>query len=140
MISALDSFLSYLNTELAGNPPVNWQRADPNDADANVLKENHLNVSILAVEQEGSSEEILISLDLVGYSEREVFGWAKRVRDVLLQQQFTPEFDHEVNPSSPVALQRSVSWKRDEVRFTVVESAHRFVQLNATFPICHTRF
>ena len=140
MISAFDSFISYLNTELAGTPPVNWVRVDDANTEPDVLKENALNLSILGFEEEGSCEEILVSLDLIAYNERTAFQWAKKVRDVLLQQQFCPERDYETAPDTPTSLGRNVSWRGDDVMFSVIQTAHRFVHLNATFHISHTRF
>lgn len=140
MISATDSFISYLSTELANNPPVKWVRRSADREDSHLLQENALNVSVLDVTQNGSEEELLVSLDILGVDERTVFNWMKRVSDVLEQTQYTPELDYATTPETPVAMGRNISWDRDETGFSVVGRSERLVHANATFPICHVRF
>ena len=151
MLSAFDSFLTYLNDELEGDPVVHWVRMDPTDDLAHLLKDDALNVSLLGMEQIGSWEELLVSLDVIGSNERQVLGWVKRIRDVLIQHQYAEENDHETNPTDPISLDRLVSWERDDIRFATVavdDSYRRYrrsgdddrqVHLNATFPIRHVR-
>lgn len=139
MISALDSFIVYINTQLGGTPAVHWVRQDPTDDQAYLLKENALNISLLAVDQAGSVEELLVSLDLVGSDERTVLGWLKRIRDVMLQEQIVLEKDYEANPASPQSLQRLVSWSRDDVQFVTIHKDARFIHLNSTITLSHVR-
>ena len=140
MISAIDSLLVYLQTELASSTiPIHWVRRDPNDATAHLLKEDTLNVSVLSVDEDGSSEHILVSLDIVGSDERTTFGWAKSIRDVLLQEQYTRELDYDASPTSPLSTGRLVSWDRDDVSFVVIAKNERYLHINSTFQITHVR-
>ena len=139
MISALDSFIQYLSTKLASNPSVKWVRVTSVDPTSGELQMDSLNVSVLGFREEGSSELPLVSLDILGSDERQVHGWAKRVRDVLLEQQYTPELDYETNPAAPVATGRVVSWDGRAVVFTTVRTASRTIHINATFPLLHVR-
>lgn len=139
MISATDSFIQYLNSQLAGNPPVAWIRPTATDPTSGELKMDTLNVSVLAFTERGSGESALVSLDIIGSDQRQVFGWARRVRDLLIEQQYTPELDYESNPASPAALGRLVSWDGREVDFQVVRVSSRMVHLNATFQLFHVR-
>jgi hypothetical protein len=139
MISATDSFVQYLSTQLAGNPPVHWVRRSASNTTAHLLQHNFLNVSVLTFNEEGTKEEVLISLDIIGDDERQVLDWAKLVRDKLIEQQYTPELDYEANPVSPVSLGRLVAWDGREVAFDLVKSDEHNVHLNATFTLCHVR-
>lgn len=140
MLTATDSFINYLNTELASNPPVKWVRRSSSREDSAQFQENALNVSLLDVSIEGSEEELLVSLDILASDERAAFDWVKRIRDVLEDKQYTPELDFAANPAAPVALNRYVSWDRDDLSFQTVRRSERLVHINATFTICHVRF
>lgn len=139
MISASDSFISYLSAQLAGTPPVFWVRPTAEDNTSHEMKLNALNVSVLMFTEAGTSERVLVSLDLIGNNERQVINWAKLVRDVLIQQQYAQEADHEANPGSPVSLNRFVFWDGRDIQFDLVSTAAHYVHLNATFEISHTR-
>lgn len=139
MISATDSFVKYLANSFGDNPPVHWLRKTAEDPSAHLFQLNTLNVSILTFTEDGSEEEALISLDILADDERQAWGWAKIVRDKLIEQQYTPELDYEANPASPVSLGRLVSWDGREVSFQNVRTDKRTVHLNATFVICHVR-
>jgi hypothetical protein len=139
MISATDSFLQYLSTQLAGSPPVHWLRRDASDPTAHLLQHGYLNVSALSYHEDGTPEEILVSLDIIASSERQAWQWAKIVRDKLIEKQYTPELDYEADPESPVPLGRNVSWNGREVDFDLIRSDMHNVHLNATFNICHVR-
>lgn len=140
MISATDSFIKYLSTELAGTPPVHWVRVTSSDAASGELQMDALNVTILAADESGSIEEILVSLDLVGSDERTVMTWAKLVREVLLARQYTPEFVYEPDPSSPTATGRLVEWRGNDCGFRVASASQRYFHMNATLPIRHSRW
>jgi hypothetical protein len=139
MLSAIDSFVSMLNTELASAPPIHWVRVSPNEPEANTLKLDHLNFTVLSIDQRGPLEEILISLDLLSSDERQALTWMTTVRNVLIQQQYAKEKTYTPNPASPVETGKNISWDSDDVRFTVVASDETSVHLNATFPLTHAR-
>jgi hypothetical protein len=139
MISATDSFIAYLSGELSGTLSVHWLRKSATDATAHLFQSNALNVSIFQAAENGSSEEILVSLDILADDERTAWGWAKAVRDKLIERQYTPELDYEADPDSPVATGRYVSWDRDDITFEMVPVHENQIQLNATFNICHVR-
>jgi hypothetical protein len=139
MLSATDSFIQYLSTGLASNPPVAWVRQTADDPTSNELKLDTLNVAVLGFQQSGSLELPLVSLDIIGSDQRQVYDWARRVRNLLLEQQYAPELDYEANPAAPVATGRMVFWDRDDVDFKVVRNGSRTVHLNATFQLSHAR-
>jgi hypothetical protein len=139
MLTVIDSFVKFLSAELAGSPQVYWQRVSATSEDSHLLKDDALNICVLAVMEKGSEEEVLVSLDLVGSDERTVWQWAKAVRDKLLERQYTPELNYATNPTAPVATGRMVKWDRDDVRFETIISDLHYMHLNATFPICHVR-
>lgn len=139
MIAATDSFIQYLHDGLAGNPPVAWLHTSSDDPNTSVFQVNALNVSVLSVLQDASLEQPLISLDLIGSDERTVMGWARRVRNLLFEQQYTPEYDYAANPSAPVSTGWNVFWKPQYIQFAVVQTSTQLVHVNATFPITHVR-
>jgi hypothetical protein len=140
VVSALDSFLVYLNTQLAAAAiTVHWVRQDPSNDTAHLLQENALNVAMLTADQSGNREEILVSLDLVGSDERTVLGQAETIRDVLLQTQYAAESSYSANPLSPQSLGRLVSWSGDDVKWTTVAKNARLIQMNCTMPLLHVR-
>jgi hypothetical protein len=139
MISASDSFISYLNSELAGSPPVNWVHKSAGDTTSHLMQMNKLNVSVIQYTEQGSEERLLTSLDLIGDDERTVMGWAKTVRDILIEEQFARESDFEANPASPMPVGRSVFWDGRDVNFVMVRSDGHSVHLNATFNVRHVR-
>jgi hypothetical protein len=139
MIHATDSFITYLATELNNDPPVRWVRVTTSDEQSASLAVNTCNVSILAIDQYGSVEEALVSLDVIGTDERTVWRWIGRIRDVLLQTLYTPEYDYSTTPGTPVSRRRMVTWDRDDVEFSAVGSGDSLLQFNATFPIRHVR-
>lgn len=139
MISATDSFIQYLSTELNGIVPVAWNHATPTDASSSEMQMNTLNVSALSFRGVGTYEDILVSLDLIGEDERLTYDWAKSIRTTLISVQYTPELDYEANPVSPVPSGHMVSWYGREIDFQVVQSALRYIHLNATFLISHVR-
>jgi hypothetical protein len=139
MISATDSFIQYLASNLAGAPPVAWIRQTATDPTSNDMKIDTLNVTVLGFQEEGSMERPLVSLDIIATDQRQAFVWAKAIRDLLNSQQYTPELDYAANPAAPVATGRSVFWDRDDINFHVVRNAPRTVHLNATFQLSHAR-
>lgn len=140
MISVLDSFLMYLQTELAGAAiPVHWVHQDPTDTTAHLITEDALNVSVLSIEETGSMETLMVSLDVVGSDERTMFSWVKVIRDVLLKAQYTPEIDFQGNPQAPQSTGRMVSWSGDDVNFVVMAKNERYLHFNATFHLRHSR-
>lgn len=139
MISATDSFIAYLNTNLGGTPPVKFVRVTTDTPASNDLDMNTLNVSVLDFAESGSVENPMVSLDLIGSDERQVLDWAKRVRDVLIQEQHAPELDYEANPAAPVATGRHVFWDGLAVRFQIIRRSLSTVHVNATFNISHVR-
>lgn len=137
MLPMTDSFIEYLNTAGLG-VPVHWVRVT-DEADDNTLKMDHLNVSILGTLQEGSLEETLISLDLIATSERQAYTRAEAVIAKLRERQYIPELSYSLDPASPTATGKMVSWEADKTRFQVVEASPLYLHLNATFHICHAR-
>jgi hypothetical protein len=138
VIEVVDSFIEYLNSELSGDLEVNWVRVSA-DENSNRPKLNALNVAVLSFHEYDSLEEVLISLDLIGTDERTVLGWAARVRNVLLQVQFTRLKVFTPDPDAPSVTDQMVSWNGNKVRFTVVVSDENSCHLNGTLPVCHAR-
>jgi hypothetical protein len=138
VLSAVDSFIQWLSTELAGDPPVHWVRVSPLDS-SNIPKLGYLNVAVLGFLQNGSLEEALVSLDLIGSDERTVIAWAQKVRDKLIERQYTPELVYAVTPATPTPTGKTIAWEGAKVDFKIVGTSDNFVHLNATFPICHAR-
>jgi hypothetical protein len=139
VISATDSFISYLSANLSSNPPVAYIRATADNPNSNDLRVDTLNVSVFGFQEDGSQEMALVSLDIIASDERTVMDWAKRVRDVLIQEQHTPELDYEANPAAPITTGRHVSWDGRAVNFQVIRRSLRIVHVNATFNISHVR-
>lgn len=137
MLSLSDSFIEYLAASVTALP-VHWVRVTADDG-SHLLKTGHLNVAILAVLQNGSLEEALVSLDIIGTDERESYVWAEAVIDTLRDPQYTPELNYSPDPASPTPTGKLVHWEADRIRFQVVEAAPLYLHLNATFPICHAR-
>lgn len=140
MQSAVDSFIQYMSTELAQNPAVSYVRASAAEPTSADLRMDALNISALGFYEIGSSEYALVSLDLLGSEEREVMAWTKRVRDLLLERQYTPELDYELDPEAPPSTGRFVSWSAGDIKFGVVAKSARVLHVNATFQILHVRF
>lgn len=150
MLSATDSFIEYLNTGLGGDPPVNWVRGTAMEESASVFASNALNLMVLGTRQDGSMEEITVSLDLMGTEIRQTNRWVGKIVALLLRAQLTPEFDYEPDPESPTPTGRFISWDGDDVDFALIAARPwrkneptgfegTFVHYNATFPIRHTR-
>lgn len=139
MISATDSFVKYLETELAGNPSVAWVRKTATNDTAHLFQHNKLNISVLMFSERGTEETALVSLDLICAEERQAWVWAKLIRDKLIEQQYTPELDYSTNPISPTSLGRYVSWDGRDIHFELVNTDEHNVHLNATFQLCHVR-
>jgi hypothetical protein len=150
VVTALDSFIEYLAAELSGIVPIHWVRHWPEDESAGVFQRNALNVMLLGAQQNGSMEELMVSLDLVGSDARTTHAWADSIRDLLIERQFCPERNYSPNPASPVPLNKMVSWEGNDVAFNLV-SARPWrkqeatgtegsdVHLNCTIQICHSR-
>ena len=140
MLTATDSFIQYLATQLDGIVSVYWWRQDAQDEHAGFLKQDALNVQYLGFYEDGSIERCLVSLDILGSNERTVIGQLKAVRDVLLQEQFTAELDW-TNPGSPVLTGRSISWAGQQLRFINVRTPQgaRYSHYNCSFPLTYTR-
>lgn len=139
MLSATDSFIEYLNTGLAGTPPIAWLRASTDDAASAQLQMDTLNVSVLGYYQHGRLEMPLVSLDLIGSDERTVMRWTKTLRDLLIEQQYIPEIDYETDPLNPTPVGHSVYWDAADIDFRIVQSGSRYVHMNATFELFHVR-
>ncbi len=139
MLLATDTFIEYLAENLGGIP-VHWRHQTPNDENADSFKQGALNVKVLGYFQDGSLEYALVSLDLLGSDERTVLGQLTAVRDLLIQEQVTPEYDY-ANPDNPFPTGLAVSWDGDTVRFLNVRTPQgtRYVHFNATFPLTHAR-
>ena len=137
MLHATDSLLKYLNATLAGNPPVSWYRVSSQSA-ATYVYSTGLNVSILGIFRVGSTEEVLVSLDVIGDDERMVLAWIEDIQDALSSHGYITEYDYSL-PSAPVETGYCVSWECHRVRFDVVGADEHSVHYNATFPITHVR-
>lgn len=135
MVSATDSFIKYLSTELAGNPGVAWVRTSEDPASAD-LKLEALNISILGFREEYTLERPLVSLDIVSADERQAMLWAKRTRDKLIERQYTPELDYENNAA---ATGRMVAWDAADIHFQKVRQTPHVVHFNATLELYHAR-
>src|SRR5512133_3951443 len=138
MVTLIDTFVQYLATELAGTPPVHWVRTTPTDEHAGEQRHNALNVEVLGFFEKGSMEEALISLDLIGQDERQIYAWAQGIRNKLLECQYTPEYSY-ADPAHPVSQGKLVSWDGRSISFQTVISDQYYLHLNATFPIRHAR-
>ena len=138
MLTVVDSFIEYLAYELNDVPQVNWVRVS-SDENSNRPQIGYLNITVLGFLQAGQMEEALVSLDLIGSDEREVFNWAKRVRDKLLERQYTPELDYSQSPTSPRPTGKMVEWNGDKVDFKVLVTDVNYVHLVATLPLRHAR-
>lgn len=139
MIHATDSFIKYLATELANDPPVHWVRVSLTDEQSSTFKTGALNVSILTMDQIGHVEEALVSLDVIGTDERTSWRWVERIRDVLLQSTYAPIVDYSTTPATPIAKGRLVNWERDELEFSLVGTGANLLHFNATLPIRYLR-
>jgi hypothetical protein len=140
MKALLDSFVMYLSTELAGVLPVAYLQALPGTPDAERFVLNALNVRVLAPSATiGHLEEALLSLDVVGQDERQVLGWVTTVQDLLRSCLYTPEYQYEPDPSTPVATGVNVFWDMGDVDFEVAGSSPSLVQMTCTLPIRHVR-
>ena len=140
MLTATDSFIEYLASNLNDDPTVYWWRQSAGDEHAGLLKQNSLNVTFLGFFQDGSAEYILTSLDLLAADERQAMRWLELVRDLLIAEQVIPELDYAAS-ALPVVPQRAVSWDGDEIQFLSIRTPRgtRYVHYNATFPLLHTR-
>ena len=136
----LDSFVTYLSTELSGVLPVSYLQALPGTPDSERLVLNRLNVRVLAPSRTmGHLEEALLSLDIVGQDERQVLGWVASVQNLLRSRLYAPEFQYEPDPSTPVATGVNVFWEMGDVDFEVAGSSPSLVQMTCTLPIRHVR-
>lgn len=138
MLSASDSFLEYLATEL--DPlEVYWWRKGDIENHGGYLKQDALNVQILGFWEDGSTEMCLVSLDLLASSDRDALTNLKTVRDVLMASQYVPERDF--SGATPVFTGRQISWDARKVRFLSVRTpaGARYAHYNATFPLIYTR-
>ncbi len=139
MLSASDSFIEYLATEL--DPlEVYWWRKGDIENNAGVLKQDALNVQVLGFWEDGSVEMCLISLDLLGTNDRDLLTNLKALRDTLLAAQYVPERDFS-DEDNPVFTGRNISWDARKVRFLSVRTpaGARYAHYNATFPLIYTR-
>jgi hypothetical protein len=148
MLSAVDSFVTYLSTAL-GSPlvlPVAFLRQDANNPQSDRMQMGALNVRVLLADRVGSMESIMVSLDILGNDARQAWGWAEAVQAVLAGLMI-PEYDF--SDSSAIANGRCVSWNGDDLSFQEVSFASRgsksianehFVHLNLTMDITHQRF
>lgn len=139
MLTVTDTFINYLATELAGQVPLKWVHASAEDVDSNVPSYNALNITVVGLDQQGSSEFVLVSLDLIGSNERTVYGWARLVTDKLLEFQYTPEMVFEPDPANPTATNRMVFWEPDDAKFNMIRAEDRYVHMNATLELQHVR-
>lgn len=139
MLSASDSFIEYLADGLSPFE-VYWWRAGDIENHAGVLKQDALNVKILGFWGDGSTEMCLISLDLLGSTERVALENVKKLRDLLIELQFIPERDF-TDPDNPVFTGRSISWDGRRVKFINVRTpaGARYSHYNATFPLTYAR-
>jgi hypothetical protein len=140
MLTATDSFLQYLDENLDG-VPVHWLRIDPNDENSDAMQMDALNVRFLGFWQDGTTEDCLVSLDLLSTNERTALGWLAEVRDLLVAVQFAPEWDYVSNPLNPQQTSRGISWDGNKIRFLSVRvpRGQRYVHYNCTFPVTHAR-
>lgn len=140
MLTASDSFIQFLDTNLAGDPAVHWRRHSAVDEQAVILKQDALNVSLLGFYEEDSLEMCLVSLDLLATDERVALRWLKLVRDLLVGGQIITERDH-TNPAVPVPTGRKVSWTGRRINFLNIRTPRgsRYVHYNATFPLLYAR-
>lgn len=139
MLTATDSFIQYLATNLSPIPVYWWRQSDFTEH-AGFLKQDALNVQVLGFYEDGSGEHCLVSLDLLGSDERVVLGRLQTIRNVLTNEQFTPELDF-TDPDNPVATGRDISWAASQINFLNVRTPQgaTYVHYNATFPLLHTR-
>ena len=136
----LDSFVTYLSTELSGVLPVSYLQALPGTPDSERLVLNRLNVRVLAPSRTmGHLEEALLSLDIVGQDERQVLGWVASVQNLLRSRLYAPEYQYEPDSSNPVATGVNVYWDMGDVDFEVAGSSPSLVQMTCTLPIRHVR-
>jgi hypothetical protein len=140
MKAMLDSFVTYLSTELAGVLPVAYLQASSEMPESERPNLNTLNVRVLAPSATiGHLEEALLSLDIVGQNERQVLGWVATVQDILRSRLYTPEYQYEPDSSNPVATGVNVFWDMGDVDFEVAGSSPSLVQMTCTLPIRHVR-
>ena len=140
MLTATDSFIQYLASGLSGIVSVHWRRQDASDENASMLRLDALNVQYLGFFEDGSIEQALVSLDLLGSDERTVLGQLRDLRDLLLSVQMVQERDF-TDPLLPLPTGRTVSWDGRETNFLSVRvpRGQRYVHYNATFPLKYTR-
>jgi hypothetical protein len=131
MLSLTDTFIQFLATELANEPPVHWVRYVADDNTSGVLQINALNVGVLQDSLDGHSREALVSLDILGTDERQVRGWVQKVLEVLLNG-YTPELNYAAIPPGATGLQ--VMWDGRDIAFKAVIGGP-YLHVNATFPI-----
>lgn len=139
MLTATDSFIQYLASELTPFEVFWWRRGDI-EGHAGFLKQDALNVQVLGFWEDGSVEMCLVSLDLLAKTERTALTNLKKVRDALIQAQYVPERDF-TDPAAPVFTGRNISWDARKVKFISVRTpaGARYAHYNATFPLIYTR-
>lgn len=132
MQNAIDTLVTYLAAELAGQLGVAYIRLDAANPRAGELQAGKLNVQVLDGGRDWHVGSALVSLDLIGTNERTTWAWAKAVEDVLLSSTSIPEYDY---TGSPTLTGSAVFWNFNDVAFRVIGKNNQFVQLTCTLPI-----
>lgn len=138
MVSAVDSFVTFLSTSL-GSPmvlPVKFLRQDARDPNTEQMLVNALNVRALDTGRVGSVESVMVSLDILASNERQGWRWAEAVQQVLAPLMIQ-EYDYETSPATPLPTTRCISWMAEDVVFQLVGSNQHYVQLNLTLDISY---
>jgi hypothetical protein len=129
-----DSFITFLNAQLQGDPPVKWLRATKTDASSAVLQHDACNVKVLGYYDQGPLEEGLLSVDVLGSDERQAMEWCRRIKDIM-SAETTPEYDF--SGPAPQHTGRNIHWDCEDLNWQLVRSANSYVHYNMTFMVRH---
>lgn len=135
MTAAIDSFVKYLETELRSVIRVAYLQVTPEFPDAGRTVMDALNVRFLTMVTDAGTDKALVSLDLVGSSQRTVMGWADAARRVLRQTQYTPERVYDPDPVNPVDTGLMVFWDAKDADFELVGASDGYVQMTCTLTL-----
>jgi hypothetical protein len=138
--SMIDSFVTYLSDELDGVILVSYLQAHPDRPSGERLVMNALNVHVVVpCSSRGSIDEVVLSLDLLGPSQRAVLDWVYTVQAVLRSVQYTPEYVYTPDPASPAPTGVNVFWSGEDVDFERAGESPSAVQMTCTLPIRRAR-
>jgi hypothetical protein len=129
-----DTFLMLLKDNLSSSIPVKNIRFDKNDASAEFLSANTVNVKFQNAGYSNVLSDQTVTIDIVHDDELTALDWTKAVTDILLANTTAPKLDY-TNPASPVATGTQLYWD-PRIRFTPITDGN-YARFSASMLLRH---